>query len=284
MANIFSQRKKRLDGLLGARQKKQAAPPGQELYIKCDGCMAEHPRHALEQHDYICPRCGQHLRMPAKSRLAMVFDGGQYKERFTHVKTKNPIDFPDYEEKLRQQRQASGLADACVAGVGSIGGIRAVCAALDSRFLMGSMGVAVGEKITLAAEYARVNKLPLVVFSASGGARMQEGMFSLMQMAKTAAAVRMLSDAGGLYISVITHPTTGGVTASFASLGDIILAEPDALFGFAGPRVIEQTIGQRLPQGFQRSEFQQQHGFVDAIVPRSALRQTLVQLLALHKR
>ena len=169
-----------------------------------------------------------------------------------------------------------------MAAVGKLDGISAVFAVLDSRFFMGSMGVAVGEKITRAAEYAQKHRLPLVIFSASGGARMQEGILSLMQMAKTSAAIRRFSDAGGLYISVFTHPTTGGVTASFASLGDIMLAEPGALIGFAGPRVIEQTIGEKLPEGFQSAEYLLEHGFLDAIVPRDALRATLLHLLKLH--
>ncbi len=185
-------------------------------------------------------------------------------------------------DKLSAQTQKTGLSEAAVAAVGRIGGVSVVAAVLDSRFFMGSMSTAVGEKITRAIEYAAAKKLPLVIFSASGGARMQEGIFSLMQMAKTSAAIERFSAKGGLYISVLTHPTTGGVTASFASLGDIMLAEPGALIGFAGPRVIEQTIGERLPEGFQRSEFQLEHGFVDKVVPRSELRATLIQLLQLH--
>ena len=182
-------------------------------------------------------------------------------------------------DRLRRQRE-----DAAVSAVGKLNGISAVFAVLDSRFFMGSMGVAVGEKITRAAEYAQKHRLPLIIFSASGGARMQEGILSLMQMAKTSAAIRRFSDAGGLYISVFTHPTTGGVTASFASLGDVTLAEPGALIGFAGPRVIRQTIGQELPDGFQRAEYLEEHGFVDQIVPRGQLRDTLAQLLALHRK
>ena len=175
-----------------------------------------------------------------------------------------------------------GCIGAAVTAVGRIGGVACVAAVLDSRFFMGSMSTAVGEKITRAVEYATAKRLPLVIFSASGGARMQEGIFSLMQMAKTSAAIQRFSAKGGLYVSVLTHPTTGGVTASFASLGDIMLAEPGALIGFAGPRVIEQTIGEKLPAGFQRSEFQMEHGFVDQVVPRSQLRDTLIQVLQLH--
>ncbi len=194
----------------------------------------------------------------------------------------NPLSFPGYPEKLQTARRRTGLSEAVVTAVGAIQGQRCVTAVLDSRFLMGSMSAAVGEKLTLAVEYAGRNRLPLIIFSASGGARMQEGILSLMQMAKTSAALARFSEKGLLYLSVLTDPTTGGVTASFASLGDIILAEPGALIGFAGPRVIEQTIGQQLPEGFQRAEFMMEHGFVDAIVPRARLREVLGQLLMLH--
>ena len=192
------------------------------------------------------------------------------------------MDFPGYEEKLAGLEQKLGLREAVVTGTCRIGGCKAAIAVMDSRFIMGSMSSAVGERITRLAEYAAKKKLPLIIFSASGGARMQEGIFSLMQMAKTSAAIARLGEAGCLYISVFTNPTTGGVTASFASLGDIILAEPGALIGFAGPRVIEQTIKQKLPEGFQRAEFQQECGFVDEVVPRAAMRKKLIQLLKLH--
>ena len=191
--------------------------------------------------------------------------------------------FPGYEDKLQAQREKTGMQEAVMTATLEMDGRKAVVCVLSSLFFMGSMGIGVGEKVTQAIEYAGREKLPLIIFSASGGARMQEGFFSLMQMAKTSAAVAAFSEAGGLFISVLTHPTTGGVTASFASLGDIMLAEPDALIGFAGPRVIEQTIGQTLPQGFQRSEFQQEHGFVDEIVPRGEMKRVLSQLLKLHE-
>jgi acetyl-CoA carboxylase carboxyl transferase subunit beta len=195
----------------------------------------------------------------------------------------DPLDFPGYVDKLCDQRLKTGMREAAVTVVGEIERMPAVVCVLSSAFFMGSMGVAVGEKMTLAVEYAKEHRLPLIIFSASGGARMQEGILSLMQMAKTSAAVADFQAAGGLYISVLTHPTTGGVIASFASLGDIMLAEPGALIGFAGPRVIEQTIGQKLPEGFQRSEFQQEHGFVDQIVPPQEMRAVLARLLRLHK-
>ena len=193
------------------------------------------------------------------------------------------MEFPGYPEKLEDLEEETGLRDAAVAALGSVGMHKAVFVVLDSRFLMGSMGTAVGEKVTRAAEYATKRKLPLIIFSASGGARMQEGIFSLMQMAKTAAAIQRFQSRGGLYISCLTHPTTGGVTASFASLGDIMLAEPGALIGFAGPRVIEQTIGETLPEGFQRSEYLLEHGFLDRIVSRDQWRPVLIQLLGLHE-
>jgi len=210
-------------------------------------------------------------------------DEGTMMELGDTVMGSDVLAFPGYSAKLAAQREKTGMDEALIAVAGKIEGHACVAAVLDGSFFMGSMGTAVGERITIAIEYARDHGLPLIIFSASGGARMQEGIFSLMQMAKTGAAVADFSDHGGLYISVLTHPTTGGVTASFASLGDIMLAEPGALIGFAGPRVIEQTIGEKLPEGFQRSEFQLEHGFVDAIVPRTQMRETIAKLLRLHE-
>ncbi len=285
MENIFAERKNKLDTLRTSRMRQKKPDTAAEpQYVRCPACQADHDEATLAANLFVCARCGHHLPLFAKRRVSLVLDRGTLREQFAHIRPQNPLDFPEYDEKLAGLCQKTGLVDAAYCAVGSIGRIKVICAALDSRFLMGSMGTAVGEKITLAAEYAKDHGLPLIVFSASGGARMQEGIFSLMQMAKTAGAVRRLSEAGGLFISVLTHPTTGGVTASFASLGDIILAEPGALIGFAGPRVIEQTIRQTLPEGFQRSEFQLEHGFVDAIVPRNELRSTLKTLLSLHRR
>ena len=210
-------------------------------------------------------------------------DGAKYRELYRHVQAGNPLDFPGYDDKLRAAQEKTGLDEAVIVATGEIGGRRCVACVLDSRFMMGSMSAAVGEKLTLGIEYAVRRALPLIIFSASGGARMQEGILSLMQMAKTSAALAKLSQKGLLYISVLTDPTMGGVTASFASLGDVIVAEPGALIGFAGPRVIEQTIGQSLPEGFQRAEFLMEHGFIDAIVPRSGLRDALAKLLMLHE-
>ena len=223
-----------------------------------------------------------HLAIGAYYRLSTVLDHGTFKELNPDIAPQDVLHFPDYKEKLAAATVKTGLKEAAVTATGKIGGVQTVVAVLDSRFFMGSMSTAVGEKITCAIEYAADKHLPLVIFSASGGARMQEGIFSLMQMAKTSAALDRFSSGGGLYISVLTNPTTGGVTASFASLGDITLAEPGALIGFAGPRVIEQTIGEKLPEGFQRSEFQLQHGFVDKVVPRTEMKAVLTQILQLH--
>jgi acetyl-CoA carboxylase carboxyl transferase subunit beta len=228
--------------------------------------------------------------MPARERLDRLFDppdGGEpthQKTLFEDIAPCNPLSFPGYGDKIAELQAKTGLNDAFHCREGSVSGGRIIALALEPSFMMGSMGGAVGEAVTRAFERAEARDLPVVIFSASGGARMQEGMFSLMQMAKTSAAVRSFSDSGGLYISVMTNPTTGGVTASFASLGDIILAEPGALIGFAGPRVIEQTIGAKLPEDFQRAERQLERGFIDAVVPRAELRAAISRLLRLHKK
>jgi len=281
--NPFSDRKKKLDTLREKRYRKteKPAPPA---YSACPGCKADNACKTLRENMHVCPRCGHHMPIPARERLLHLFDEGTLRERFANVAARDPLSFPGYAEKTAKLRASAGVAEACFCAMGQIAGHKAVCAAHDTGFMMGSMGTAVGEKISRCAELARSSKMPLIIFCAGGGARMQEGIFSLMQMAKTSAAVRRFSDSGGLFISVITHPTTGGITASYASLGDIILAEPGALFGFAGPRVIEQTIGETLPEGFQRSEFQMEHGFVDAIVAREDMRGTLIRLMKLHER
>ena len=253
-------------------------------FFTCKKCERRATRQVWASTLYVCPNCGYHHPVGGYYRLSMVLDHGTFRELDGELEGKNVLAFPGYDEKLTKQRAKTGLNDAVVTAYGKIGGIPAVVAVLDSRFFMGSMGTAVGERITRAVEYATSKRLPLIIFSASGGARMQEGIFSLMQMAKTSAAIQRFQSKGGLYISYLTHPTTGGVTASFASLGDIMLAEPGALIGFAGPRVIEQTIGEKLPAGFQRSEFQEEHGFVDAIVPRSEMKATLAQILRLHTK
>ena len=250
----------------------------------CPGCGVESSALDWSRSQQVCPRCGYHAPIGAYYRLSMILDPGSFQELDEKLEPANPLDFPGYPEKLEQMQEDTGLRDAAVSCVGEIQRHKAVLAVLDSRFIMASMGTAVGEKITRAAEYAARHKLPLIIFAASGGARMQEGIFSLMQMAKTAAAIERFQSRGGLYISCFTHPTTGGVTASFASLGDIMLSEPGALIGFAGPRVIEQTIGEKLPEGFQRAEYLLDHGFLDQIVPRGQWRQVLGQLLALHEK
>ena len=250
----------------------------------CPSCGAESAGLEWDRNLQVCPRCGFHAPIGAYYRLSNILDPGSFQELEEKLSPADPLDFPGYPGKLAGLEEETGLKDAAVSALGKIEGRRAVFAVLDSRFLMGSMGTAVGEKITRAAEYAGRKRLPLIIFSASGGARMQEGIFSLMQMAKTAAAVQRFQSRGGLYISCLTHPTTGGVTASFASLGDVMLAEPGALIGFAGPRVIEQTIKEQLPEGFQRAEYLLDHGFLDRIVPRGEWRSVLSQLLALHEK
>ena len=215
-------------------------------------------------------------------RIALISDDKSFRELYAQVKTGNPNSFPGYEKKVEANRLKTGQQDAVVTGTCRIGGVKTAVAVMDKRFLMGSMGIVVGEKITRLTEYAMKRKLPLIIFAASGGARMQEGLFSLMQMAKTTAAIEKFKDAGGLFISYLTNPTTGGVSASFASLGDIIIAEQGALICFAGPRVIEQTIGQKLPEGFQHSEFLLEHGMIDMIVDRKDMKQTLSKILKMH--
>ena len=252
-------------------------------YLDCKSCGRRAKTSAWKENLYVCPFCGHYRAMGCEERFQAVFDDGSVRELDGGLQGKNLLDFPGYSEKLKETEKKTGLTESAVTKTGTIGGIPAVVAVMDSRFFMGSMSSAVGERITRAVEYADENHLPLIIFCASGGARMQEGIYSLMQMAKTSAAVQTFSDHGGLYISYLTHPTTGGVTASFASLGDITLAEPGALIGFAGPRVIEQTIGQKLPKGFQRSEYLEQHGFVDRIVDRSEMKKVLVDILKIHR-
>ena len=277
--NILAQRRQKLLALKALRSSSVVPSHKEEACPSCGKLVA---RRDLSDHRYVCPLCGYHHPVGAYYRLSLVLDKGTFRELEANLISTDPLQFPGYSDKLDQARRRTGMGEGVVTALGRIGGCRVAVGALDSRFLMGSMSAALGEKVTRLVEYAGKNKLPLILFSASGGARMQEGILSLMQMAKTAAALERFSKKGGLYISVLTHPTTGGVTASFASLGDIMLAEPGALIGFAGPRVIEQTIGQTLPEGFQSAEYLLEHGFLDAIVPRDRLRETLIQLLRLH--
>ncbi|SKB70169.1 acetyl-CoA carboxylase carboxyl transferase subunit beta [Lachnospiraceae bacterium] len=251
-------------------------------YITCKACSRRALKEVWDKNLNICPTCGKYRPMTAANRLNAIFDEGTMKEFNQDMITTDKIDFPGYEAKVKQLEKKTGINESAVTAEGRVNGIHIVAVVLDTRFFMGSMSSVVGEKVTRAVEFADIHRLPLVIFSASGGARMQEGIYSLMQMAKTSAAVEEFSEHGGLYISYLTHPTTGGVTASFATLGDITLAEPNALIGFAGPRVIEQTIGQKLPKGFQRSEYLLKHGFIDKIVPREEMKQTLYDVLKLH--
>lgn len=252
------------------------------LWKKCNKCGKPIYTEDVYANFNICPKCGGYFRVSAYRRIQMVADTGTFEEWDQKMEVSNPLNFPGYEKKLEAAREKTNLDEAIVTGRVRIGGYPAVIGVCDARFLMSSMGHNVGEKIARAVERATEEKLPVILFACSGGARMQEGMVSLMQMAKTSAALKCHHDAGQLFVSVLTDPTTGGVTASFAMLGDIILAEPGALIGFAGPRVIEQTIGQKLPEGFQRAEFLLEHGFIDKIVKREEMKTTLAQILKLH--
>ena len=252
------------------------------MMFKCPRCQHVEFMEDFERDKKVCGNCGYHARISAKERLAMTIDPDSFVEYDAGMTSLNPIDFPNYAEKIEKLQQETGLKEAIITGECTIPGYPCVIGIMDSRFMMASMGSVVGEKVTRAFERATVRGLPVILFTASGGARMQEGIISLMQMAKTSAAAAKHSDAGLLYITVLTDPTTGGVTASFASLGDIIIAEPKVLVGFAGRRVIEGTIKQRLPDDFQSAEFLLEHGFVDMIVKRPVLRKTLYRLLRAH--
>ena len=252
--------------------------------IECKGCGFQAPKNEWRKHLYACPKCGKYKNIAARVRIKYVCDEDSFREFGRWIKGYNPLDFPEYEKKLSDMEKKTDMPEAVVTGTCRIGGYKAVICVMDSRFMMASMGMAVGEKITRAVEYATKKKLPLVIFSASGGARMQEGMLSLMQMAKTSAAIGKLRETGGLFISVMTNPTTGGVTASFASLGDVQIAEPGALIGFAGPRVISQTIGEKLPEGFQSAEFLYEHGLLDGVVPRAEMKGYITRLISLHQK
>ena len=262
------------------RASRPEVPEG--LLRKCNKCGAAIIAEDVKQGYYICPKCGGYFRVHAYRRIQMVIDEGTFEEWNQDLIGGNPVNYKGYPEKVQALQEKTGLKEAVVTGKGKINGRDTVIAVCDGRFLMASMGWAVGEKITRAVERATEEKLPIIIFACSGGARMQEGITSLMQMAKTSAALERHSKAGLLYVSVLTEPTTGGVTASFAMLGDIILAEPGALIGFAGPRVIEQTLRQKLPKGFQRAEFLVEHGFVDDIVRRENLKETLGKILEIH--
>jgi acetyl-CoA carboxylase carboxyl transferase subunit beta len=262
-------------------RKKKVIPDG--LWIKCEGCGGLIFRKAMVERFYVCPECDYHFRISARERLRITLDGGNLQELWSDMEATDPLNFTDrisYKERIQTEQEKTGLKDAVLVGIGTIHNRKIVFGATDSNFIMGSMGSVVGEKIARAALTARETRLPLVIISGSGGgARMHEGMFSLMQMAKTSAAISSLREAGGVFISILTDPTMGGVMASYASLGDVIIAEPGALIGFAGPRVIEQTIKKTLPEGFQTAEFLLEHGFLDMIVSRQNMRRELARLI-----
>lgn len=286
MNDFLEERMKKLKQFQKDVRKKSAlhqkvdVPSG--LFMQCEKCTTAIYEKTLHQHAFVCPFCDFHFRMDAINRLNLTIDQGTFCELQDNLETTNPLSMPGYEKKIEIGQKLSKMKEAFLAGEADLVGIRIAIGILDSSFMMGSMGSVVGEKVTRLVEHATAQQLPLIIFSASGGARMQEGILSLMQMAKTSAALRRLDDAGLLYISVLTNPTTGGVAASFASLGDINIAEKSSLIGFAGARVIKQTIGQDLPEGFQTADFQLKHGQVDLVITRADMRKTLYQLLKLH--
>jgi len=292
MNNIFKEQKERLTrfdnmNCLQQMEKEQEskiiANIPDDLYKRCTSCDKNILKKDWEFNLLVCPYCDDHARLRARERLNQIVDQGSFEELLASSSSQNPLNMPDYSEKLAQTKQLTNMNESVMTGFGKIEGYQYAIAILDSYFMMGSMGCVVGEKITALVELATERKLPLLIFSTSGGARMQEGILSLMQMAKTSAAIGRHHQAGLLYISVLTHPTTGGVSASFASLGDVTLAEPGALIGFAGPRVIKQTINQDLPKGFQRSEFLLEKGFVDQVVKRKHLKEIIIKLSKLHQ-
>lgn len=286
MNNFIDNRKARLERYKNIRGKNNDVtrvniPDG--IFVKCERCNEPIYNDDLLANDYVCPKCNYHFRLSARQRIAFISDENSFVELFTDLKTLNPLDFPDYLEKVKSYQNSQEEYDAFIAGTSKINGQCIALGVLDSFFMMGSMGSVVGEKVTRLIEYSIDKRLPLVIFSASGGARMQEGIYSLMQMAKTSAALKHHDLAGLLYISVFTNPTTGGVTASFASLGDINIAETNSLIGFAGKRVIEQTINEKLPEGFQSAEFQKEKGFVDMVVDRKDLKRVISTIISLHQ-
>ena len=251
-------------------------------WVKCDSCKEIIYKEDLHNNLSVCPNCGKNFRLSARRRIKQIADEGTFEEIGANIITKDPLKFEGYLKKVELLKEKTDIEEAVKCGICKIDGLKVVLGVMDGNFLMGSMGAAVGERISLAIEKAIEEKIPFIMFCVSGGARMQEGIISLMQMARTSNEIAKLKESGNLYISVLTDPTTGGVTASFASLGDIILAEPKALIGFAGPRVIEQTIKQKLPDGFQSSEFLLEHGFIDKIVERKDMKETIGKILKLH--
>ena len=279
----FLKPKNELEHPQGDTPNEHAPEIPETMWVKCPKCKSLILTADLEANHKVCAKCGHHMRLSARERIALLSDDSSFEEFDSDLTSSNILSFPDYDLKLKSAQLKSGEKESVVTGVCRIGGSKTVLGAMDSGFMMGSMGTVTGEKITRAFEYATENRLPVVICTVSGGARMQEGILSLMQMAKTSGAVKRHSDAGLLFITVLTDPTTGGVTASFAMEGDIIISEPNALIGFAGPRVIEQTIRQKLPKDFQTAEFVEEKGFIDAVVPRKELKGAISKLLEMHK-
>lgn len=267
---------------LSKRLKRQKEINEPDILLKCDRCNTTIFIDDIDKKNKICPHCGSYFIMNGKDRIDQIVDEGSFVEYFSEKKIKNPLNFPGYSEKQKNLRNSLDTDEAVVCGIADIEGIKVAIASMDPTFMMGSMGATVGEKITKTIELSIKKKIPLIIFSCSGGARMQEGLFSLMQMAKTSQAIAKLDGYNILYISVLTHPTTGGVSASFATLGDVILAEKGALIGFAGPRVIRQVTGTKLPDGFQRADFLYEHGLVDKVVRREDMRSTISSILKIY--
>ena len=252
-------------------------------WVKCEACNEILYKEDVKANLSVCPNCNKHFRLSARRRIKQIIDDGTFEELNEDIQTLDPLNFEGYLDKIKALQEKTNIKEAIKTGFGKIEGQDVAIGVMDGNFMMGSMGSVVGEKVTCLVEEAIKRNFPVILFCASGGARMQEGMISLMQMAKTSSSLAKLDEAGLLYIGVLTDPTTGGVTASFASLGDIILAEPDSLIGFAGPRVIEQTMKQKLPEGFQKAEFLLEHGFIDKIVERKDMKHTLAEILKMHK-
>lgn len=283
--NFLDKHKEKLKAFSKQTEKSKMVTPvdiPDGVFVKCDRCEASLYEKVMKKNNYVCPVCQNHFRIDVNTRLKMIVDDESFKELDSSLMSTNPLSMPGYEMKILSAVNKTKRKNAFISGAAKIAGIEVAIGVLDSYFMMGSMGSVVGEKVTRLIEFSIKESLPLIIFSASGGARMQEGIFSLMQMAKTTAALNRLDDSKGLFISVLTHPTTGGVAASFASLGDINIAEKSSLIGFAGPRVIKQTIREELPKGFQTAEFQENHGQVDIVVHRQDLKKTLYNILKLH--
>lgn len=279
---LLSLNRKKNIGVIGKRKKENSFPA--DLMTKCPECRKIHLTKEIDNNLKVCPNCDHHFKLTAGERVSIFIDEGTFQSLDENLRTANPLKFPSYLEKIEVDAQKTGLNEAVLTGIGTLKGEQVVVAIMDSHFRMGSMGSVVGEKITRAIEKATEYKLPFIIFTASGGARMQEGVISLMQMAKTSVALKRHSDAGLLFISIMTHPTTGGVSASFASLGDLNIAEPKSLIGFAGRRVIEQTVREKLPDDFQTAEFLLAHGQLDAIFHRKEMRDKIATIVKMHRK